>query len=312
MSGGVDIPGLSRRLRGAVYDHVYDNHTHEVGGVLVGDLGEGEMPVVTGCIAALEARGERASVTFTHDAWSSIHAQMESDYPGKQIVGWYHSHPGFGIFLSGHDIFIQENFFSDPRQIAYVVDPHAGTEGVFGWRAGEVKLIEETPAGRQGTGGPRTPRAETTRSGGLVRYGGLAAVVAVFLGVGTALFVSAGEEARTPSPPAGQPGGVMRAMSSVAPFLFPPAVPANQQAGTVQTNPQTVTVQADSKTATTPATAGSASRTTVTVPQAPAAPPPPPLPPPPPPPEAGAAGAEKADRDARARRQVTRGSDHAR
>ena len=191
MSGGVDIPGLSRRLRGAVYDHVYDNHTHEVGGVLVGDLGDGDMPVVTGCIAALEARGERASVTFTHDAWSSIHAQMESDFPGKQIVGWYHSHPGFGIFLSGHDIFIQENFFSDPRQIAYVVDPHAGTEGVFGWRAGKVQLIEEAPAGRQGTGGPRTPRAETTSSRRVGGYGGLVAVVAVFLGIGGGLLLSA-------------------------------------------------------------------------------------------------------------------------
>jgi proteasome lid subunit RPN8/RPN11 len=188
MSGGVTIPGLSKRLRGAVYDHVYDNHTHEVGGVLVGDLGEGEMPVVSGCIAALEARGERASVTFTHDAWSSIHSQMESDFPGKQIVGWYHSHPGFGIFLSGQDIFIQENFFSDPRQIAYVVDPHAGTEGVFGWRAGKVELIEEAPAGRTGTGGTR-PRAESSRSN-MARYGGLAAVLVVFLGIGGGLVLS--------------------------------------------------------------------------------------------------------------------------
>ena len=190
MSPGVGIPGLSRRLRGEVYDHVYDNHAHEVGGVLVGDLGEGEMPVVSGCIAALEARGERASVTFTHDAWSSIHSQMESDYPGKQIVGWYHSHPGFGIFLSGHDIFIQENFFSDPRQIAYVVDPHAGTEGVFGWRAGKVELLEQAPAGRQGTGGPGPPPGQSTRSGDLLRYGGLAAVVLVFVAIGGALFVA--------------------------------------------------------------------------------------------------------------------------
>ena len=252
MSAGVKIPGLSRRLRGEVYDHVYDNHTHEVGGVLVGDLGDGEMPVVTGAIAALEARGERASVTFTHDAWSSIHAQMESAYPGKQIVGWYHSHPGFGIFLSGHDMFIQENFFSDPRQIAYVVDPHAGTEGVFGWRGGKVELLEEAPAGRLGTGGGRPPE-NSSSSGGVVRYGGLVAVVLVFLGIGGALIASGADEAnRDEVPLAASPlaGGVVGAIALTYPSYVaawtpqPQPQPAPQTAPAAPTTPTpTVTVQ---------------------------------------------------------------------
>ena len=300
MSGGVDIPGLGPRLRGAVYDHVYDNHTHEVGGVLVGYLGDGEMPAVTGCIAALEARGERASVTFTHDAWSSIHARMESDFPGKQIVGWYHSHPGFGIFLSGHDIFIQANFFSDPRQIAYVVDPHAGTEGVFGWRAGKLELIEEAPTGRRGTGGPRTPRAENTRSGGFVRYGVLAAVIAVFLGIGTALFVSGNDAVAPPPGPVSAPGGVMgAAMPGVLSLTALVAAPTNPRTGTAQTNPPTATVQANPQTSTAAATTPKPSTTgavTATVANAPS--------PPPRPPNASAAEARKADRDERARRRI--------
>ena len=132
----------------------------------MGRLGDGPLPVVTGSIAALEADGRRASVTFTHEAWASIYAAMDREFSDDQIVGWYHSHPGFGIFLSSHDRFIHDNFFSDSRQIAYVVDPHAGTEGVFHWRNGKLVALFEGPAGRRGTGGPHPPHRDLGPSPG--------------------------------------------------------------------------------------------------------------------------------------------------
>jgi proteasome lid subunit RPN8/RPN11 len=192
VTAGVKIPGLTRRTKEAIYEHVFSNDTHEVGGVLVGRLGDGALPTVSGSIAALEARGERASVTFTHDAWASVHEALERDFPGQQIIGWYHSHPGFGIFLSRHDLFIHENFFSDPRQIAYVVDPHAGTEGVFVWRDGEVTLLEERPAGRTGTGGTRSTRQErsTPNLRGIIA---LAAILGVMCGVTVELVLGGGD-----------------------------------------------------------------------------------------------------------------------
>src|SRR5215213_5846553 len=91
------VPGLDDAIRSQIYDHVFANDDHEVGGVLVGTLGEQALPTVKGAIAALEARGERASVTFTHDAWATVHERLEREHEGEQIVGWYHSHPGFGI-----------------------------------------------------------------------------------------------------------------------------------------------------------------------------------------------------------------------
>jgi proteasome lid subunit RPN8/RPN11 len=145
-------PRLERPIRRAVYDHVYAHDDHEVGGVLIGELGRGRLPQVCGVIAALEAEGQRASVTFTQEAWSTIHRTLDRDFPGQQIVGWYHSHPGFGIFLSSADRFIHENFFSDPAQIAYVVDPQAGTEGLFHWRRGELVELWQGAADRRGTG----------------------------------------------------------------------------------------------------------------------------------------------------------------
>ena len=146
------VPGLDDAITSQIYDHVFVNDDHEVGGVLVGALGDKALPTVSGAIAALEARGERASVTFTHDAWATVHSTLERDFPDQQIVGWYHSHPGFGVFLSRHDLFIHENFFSDPRQVAYVVDPQAGTEGVFIWRDGQVTELVVRNTARPGTG----------------------------------------------------------------------------------------------------------------------------------------------------------------
>jgi proteasome lid subunit RPN8/RPN11 len=146
-------------IREAIYDHVFASDDIEVGGVLVGDIDEQGKAVVHGMIAALQANGTRASVTFTHDAWKTIIAAQERDFPDSPtIVGWYHSHPGFGIFLSEHDVFIQENFFSEPYQVAYVVDPQEETEGVFGWSEGKLDLIEQA----------RTPRRRGQRRPSMV------------------------------------------------------------------------------------------------------------------------------------------------
>lgn len=192
MNGAVTVPGLNRRIRGEVYDHVFDNDDHEVGGVLVGRLGPGSLPVVTGSIAALEAEGKRASVTFTHAAWASIHGALERDFPDQQIVGWYHSHPGFGIFLSNHDRFIHDNFFSDERQIAYVVDPHAGTEGVFHWADGELVLLHERPCDRSGTGGHSTRPPVMQSMGRGRKQLALAGVALLLLGLVAVLVARSG------------------------------------------------------------------------------------------------------------------------
>jgi len=133
------IIGIRKACFDTVYPHIFGNSDREVGGVLVGWSQEGnKLPVVEAAIAAISADEQRATLTFTQDSWEYIHKVIDEEYPESQIVGWYHSHPGFGIFLSDHDMFIQENFFNGPSQIALVVDPLAGTEGVFVWEGGKV------------------------------------------------------------------------------------------------------------------------------------------------------------------------------
>src|SRR5262249_22696216 len=72
--------------------------------------------------------------------WSRINQEMDTRFAHLKIVGWYHSHPDFGIFLSDRDLFIQQHFFSGPGQLALVVDPVREAEGVFIWQEGKPVL----------------------------------------------------------------------------------------------------------------------------------------------------------------------------
>jgi len=48
----------------------------------------------------------------------------------ETVVGWYHSHPGFGCWLSGVDINTQQSFEAlNPRAVAVVVDPIQSVKG---------------------------------------------------------------------------------------------------------------------------------------------------------------------------------------
>lgn len=46
------------------------------------------------------------------------------------VVGWYHSHPGFGCWLSGVDINTQQSFEQlNARAVSIVVDPIQSVKG---------------------------------------------------------------------------------------------------------------------------------------------------------------------------------------
>eukprot|EP00051_Salpingoeca_urceolata_P027306 m.480886 g.480886 ORF g.480886 m.480886 type:complete len:309 (-) comp21984_c0_seq1:28-954(-) len=48
----------------------------------------------------------------------------------EMVVGWYHSHPGFGCWLSGVDVNTQQSFEAlNPRAVAVVVDPIQSVKG---------------------------------------------------------------------------------------------------------------------------------------------------------------------------------------
>lgn len=106
----------------------------EICGVLVGEVcrdDDGEFLLVAAAVRGTAAKSSGAHVTFTQETWNRIHETLEQEHPDLRIVGWYHSHPGFGVEFSDMDRFIQENFFSGPGQTALVIDPLGGQEALW-------------------------------------------------------------------------------------------------------------------------------------------------------------------------------------
>ena len=113
----------------------------EVCGVLVGNVYQdamGPFVFVEASIRGNFSAGKNAQVTFTAKTWAHIQDVMDQQYPDMRILGWYHTHPGHGIFLSDMDLFIHKNFFSLPWHLAFVFDPQALEEGLFAWRQGNM------------------------------------------------------------------------------------------------------------------------------------------------------------------------------
>lgn len=139
---------VARRAHDAIWAHARDtlDEQKEVGGVLVGQVYKDEQGPYLEIVAAIvgeHTRNEGTQVTFTHETWDQVNKVKDKEYPKQRIVGWYHTHPRFGIFLSDMDLFIQKNFFSEPWQTAFVLDPVQQTEGFFIWSRGDPKLIDE-------------------------------------------------------------------------------------------------------------------------------------------------------------------------
>ena len=143
-------PAVQHGFRVFIAEDAFDDATRrgntekdrEVGGILVGDVCKddgGPYLRIDTTIDALHADEQGTELTFTHATWEHIHKEMDEKHQGKRIVGWYHTHPGFGIFLSDRDIFIQRSFFNLPYQVALVYDPKSREHGVFTWRDNEPR-----------------------------------------------------------------------------------------------------------------------------------------------------------------------------
>ncbi len=120
------------------------NTEKELGSILLGtacqDLGKTHV-VISHFLEAKYTDASAATLTFTHETWDHIHAEHQRLYPQEKIIGWQHTHPSYGIFLSNYDLFIQENFFDLPFQVAYVIDPVQNLRGFFQWKNGKIEKL---------------------------------------------------------------------------------------------------------------------------------------------------------------------------
>jgi proteasome lid subunit RPN8/RPN11 len=139
--GGLHVY-VSQEAVVTVLKHARETPDRECGGALVGGFftkpgPPGADPVAGGAYVEIRhavpgrfSIGSAVSLTFTTETWSQILDSVEQLYPKERIVGWYHTHPNHGIFLSGPDRFIQNHFFGHGNLVALVVD-HIRRRGGF-------------------------------------------------------------------------------------------------------------------------------------------------------------------------------------
>jgi len=82
---------------------------------------------------AVESFGDQYHVVMDPDAVSKAIRMLMEKYNDDEhfLVGWYHSHPGYGVFLSEADVTSQVTFFNQPYHVALVVDPLKSEYGFF-------------------------------------------------------------------------------------------------------------------------------------------------------------------------------------
>lgn len=115
----------------------------EVGGVLIGSVERDKCVKISGFAEAENVRSSPRGVTFTGKAWKNMRRAARK-HRGAKIVGWYHSHPSLGVFLSAADLRLHGIFFNKKHQVALVIDPKSNECAVFGWvgrDAGTCRLI---------------------------------------------------------------------------------------------------------------------------------------------------------------------------
>ena len=116
-------------------EHAAEDTSVELGGILVGRRGTKDdgtpFVVIEDSLRARHYRATRGSFTFTHETWADLNAQRAELPDETEIVGWYHTHPGWSVFLSDMDVFICDHFFQHPDDVALVIDPTNGDTGLF-------------------------------------------------------------------------------------------------------------------------------------------------------------------------------------
>lgn len=133
---------ISQPVYKEIHKFTQNKTTNESGGILVGTVIEAfgkTNLVISGFIEAKYTESTPTTLKFTHETWDYVHKEIEKRYSDKKILGWIHTHPDFGIFLSEYDKFIQQNFFSEEDQVAYVVDPIQKIEGFYFWINGRIE-----------------------------------------------------------------------------------------------------------------------------------------------------------------------------
>jgi 26S proteasome regulatory subunit N11 len=129
----------------------------EVMGLMLGTFVD-EYTITCTDVFAMPQHGTGVSVEAVDPVFQTNMLEMlkQTGRP-EMVVGWYHSHPGFGCWLSGVDMATQTSFEQlNPRAVAVVIDPVQSVKGkvvidAFRMIAGQNQMMAMPTEPRQTT-----------------------------------------------------------------------------------------------------------------------------------------------------------------
>ena len=124
--------------------HSQSNLDVELGGTLLGRVYRHAGQVYVEVQAALPAAtGDHGPIhfTFTADSWMQLQRDHAERHPHLEIVGWFHTHPGLGVFYSGDDVVVHSAAFTLPWHVGLVLDPVRNEAAFFGWNKGQLTTL---------------------------------------------------------------------------------------------------------------------------------------------------------------------------
>ncbi|GEM_PF-2651286 len=137
---------LEKKAYLSIINHLKSDLEREQGGILFGnayrDPEKGIYVKIVNAVSAPNTLGTKAHLEFTSQTWQGIMDYAKEIYLSENIVGWYHSHPNMGVFMSNTDLKTQEAFFYHPWCLSIVYDPVNHEIGYFlGKKAKPVRPI---------------------------------------------------------------------------------------------------------------------------------------------------------------------------
>lgn len=109
-----------------LYQYARSSATGEKLAVLMGKhlMIDGKNTVfISGVIQARFTEKLKGMETITGQSWKYISEEIEKYFPDLEIVGWMHSRPSFGAFVTSRDEAYHKKVFGGKDQVFFVVDP---------------------------------------------------------------------------------------------------------------------------------------------------------------------------------------------
>jgi proteasome lid subunit RPN8/RPN11 len=130
---------LKKAVLEDIIRHAQSAH-NEIAGLLLGNM-HGNTLIISDTVTG-EQSGTATHVVLSDEFLARVASQYGERGKKKSIVGWYHSHPSLGCFVSGTDYETQRRFQAlFPDAVGLVIDPSPPE------RLAVFRIQEEKPQG---------------------------------------------------------------------------------------------------------------------------------------------------------------------